>query len=72
MVEPWLTPQQWRKRSVHANFVDQPELKIARMNISETKGKLSFMDMHHLVATPKRVESTMAEAIGSRQFRRPT
>ena len=56
MVEPWLTPQQWRKRSVHANFVDQPELKIARMNISETKGKLSFMDMHHLVATPKRVE----------------
>ena len=56
IVEPWITPQQWHTRSVHANFVDQPELKIARMNISKTKGKLSIMDMHHLVATPKRVE----------------
>jgi len=55
-VEPWITPQQWRKRSVHANFVDQPELKIARMNISKNRGRLSVLDMHHLVATPNRVE----------------
>jgi hypothetical protein len=26
------------------------------MNISKTRGKLSVMDMHHLVATPDRVE----------------
>jgi len=26
------------------------------MNISKTRGRLSVMDMHHLVATPKRVE----------------
>lgn len=56
IVEPWPTPQQWHDGLVHANFVDQPELKIARMNISKSKGKLSVMDMHHLVATPKRVE----------------
>ena len=56
IVEPWITPQQWHTRSVHANFVDQPELKVARMNISKTRGRLSVMDMHHLVATPKRVE----------------
>jgi ubiquinone/menaquinone biosynthesis C-methylase UbiE len=56
IVEPWITPQQWRVGSVHANFVDQPELKIARMNTSKTRGRLSVMDMHHLVATPKRVE----------------
>jgi ubiquinone/menaquinone biosynthesis C-methylase UbiE len=56
IVEPWFTPQQWHHRSVHANFVDQPELKIARMNISKTRGRLSVMDMHHLVATPERVE----------------
>jgi SAM-dependent methyltransferase len=56
IVEPWITPQQWRKGSVHANFVDQPELKIARMNISKTRGRLSVLDMHHLVATPNRVE----------------
>jgi ubiquinone/menaquinone biosynthesis C-methylase UbiE len=56
VVEPWFTPQQWHRRSVHANFVDKPELKIARMNISKARGRLSVMDMHHLVATPKRVE----------------
>src|SRR5437879_9599965 len=56
IVEPWITPQQWRKGSVHANFVDQPELKVARMNISKIRGKLSVLDMHHLVATPNRVE----------------
>ena len=56
IVEPWITPQLWRKRSVHANFVDQPELKIARMNISKSRGRLSVLDMHHLVATPNRVE----------------
>ena len=56
IVEPWITPQRWRKGSVHANFVDQPELKVARMNISKTRGKLSILNMHHLVATPNRVE----------------
>ena len=56
IVEPWITPQQWRKGFVHANFVDQPELKVARMNISKTRGRLSVLDMHHLVATPNRVE----------------
>ena len=56
IVEPWITPQQWRTGSVHANFVDRPELKIARINNSKTRGRLSVMDMHHLVATPKRIE----------------
>jgi len=56
IVEPWITPQQWGSGSVHANFVDQPEIKIARMNISKRRGRLSVLDMHHLVATPKRVE----------------
>lgn len=55
IVEPWFTPQQWNDRSVHANFVDKPELKVARMHISKTRGRLSVMDEHHLVATPKRV-----------------
>jgi ubiquinone/menaquinone biosynthesis C-methylase UbiE len=56
IVEPWITPRQWQDGSVHANFVDQPELKIARMNISKTRGRLSVLEMHHLVATPKRVD----------------
>jgi len=56
IVEPWITPEQWLGRSVHAVFVNQPKLKIARMNISKRKGRLSLLDEHHMVATPKRVE----------------
>src|SRR5207245_10914676 len=56
IVERWITHQQWRKGSVHANFVDQPELKVARMTLSKTRGRLSVLDMHHLVATPNLVE----------------
>jgi hypothetical protein len=40
--------------------VDEPELKIARMNLAEREGDLSVMDMHHLVATPAGVEHIVA------------
>jgi len=56
IVEPWFTPQQWHSGSLHANFVNQLKLKIARMNISKTRGTLSILDEHHLVATPEQVE----------------
>ena len=54
--KPWLTPEQWQPGTVHANFVDQPELKIARMNVSGLEGNVATMEMHHLVATPAGVE----------------
>jgi ubiquinone/menaquinone biosynthesis C-methylase UbiE len=56
LVESWFTPQQWHDGSLHANFVNQPRLKVARMNISKKRGRLSILDEHHLVATPERVE----------------
>lgn len=55
-VEPWFTPEDWHTGSVHASFVDQPGLKIARMNISERKGKRSFFDFHFLVGTDQGIE----------------
>lgn len=55
IVEPWFTPQGWETDGPHATFVDQPELKIARMNISGLEGKVSILNFHYLVATPKRV-----------------
>jgi hypothetical protein len=45
---------------VAALFVDEPELKIARMNVAERDGHVSWMDMHHLVATPAGVEHIVA------------
>ena len=56
IVEPWFTPEQWKPGRVSALFVDQPELKIARMNTSEVEGCLSFFVFHYTVGTPQGVE----------------
>lgn len=56
LVEPWFTPDAWHSGSVHSLFIDQPDLKISRMNVSERKGNLSFFTFHFLVGTPKGIE----------------
>jgi SAM-dependent methyltransferase len=56
IVEPWFTPEQWKPGRVSALFVDQPDLKISRMNISEVEGNLSFFVFHYTVGTPQGVE----------------
>jgi hypothetical protein len=53
VVEPWYGPADWRPNTVHAQVVDEPELKVARLNRSEQEGTLARTDMHYLVATPK-------------------
>jgi len=53
IVEPWFSPEDWHTGSVHASFVDQPELKIARMNVSGRQGNLSTFTFHFLVGTPE-------------------
>ena len=55
-IEPWFTPEIWRAGSVHTTVVDQLDLKIVRMNLSERKDNLSFFTFHFLVGTPKGVE----------------
>lgn len=56
VIEPWPTPDQWQVGRLGANFVDEPNLKVARFSISKARGKLSVLDLHHLVATPDRIE----------------
>ncbi|HEX3052988.1 MAG TPA: class I SAM-dependent methyltransferase [Aggregatilineaceae bacterium] len=56
IVEPWFTPEQWHPGTAHATFVDQPELKVARMTVSEQEGSLSRNDFHWLVATPAGIQ----------------
>lgn len=56
LLEPWLTPEQVRlDGNPRALFVDEPDLKIARMHVTEVQGRLLVMAMHHLVATPAEV-----------------
>jgi SAM-dependent methyltransferase len=56
VVEPWLTPEAWMDRHVGAVFVDEPELKIARINAAERKGNVSAFEFEYLVGTPEGVE----------------
>lgn len=56
IVEPWLTPEQIIPGHVGAVFVNQPKLKLARMNIVEVKGRLSIIEFHYLLGEPDGVE----------------
>jgi SAM-dependent methyltransferase len=56
VVEPWLAPEVWQDGHLGGVFVDEPELKIARLNVAGRRGSLSVVDFHYLVATPAGVE----------------
>jgi ubiquinone/menaquinone biosynthesis C-methylase UbiE len=56
VVEPWFTPGDWHAPSVHALLIDEPELKIARVNTSFQEDRLSYFDLHYLVGTPEGTE----------------
>lgn len=52
MIEPWFAPEDWIPHTPHMHTVDEPELKIARLTVSERFGRISRNDMHFVVATP--------------------
>jgi SAM-dependent methyltransferase len=56
VIEPWFTPEAWHPNTVHALFIDEPELKIARINTSFVEGRVSIFDLHHLIGTPEGTE----------------
>jgi len=56
VIEPWFTPENWHPNTVHASYIDEPELKIARINTSFVKDRVSVFDLHHLVGTPEGTE----------------
>ena len=55
-IEPWFTPETWHPNAVHAFFIDEPELKIARINTSFVTDGLSILDLHYVVGTPEGTE----------------
>ncbi|RYD72357.1 MAG: class I SAM-dependent methyltransferase [Sphingobacteriales bacterium] len=56
LIEPWITPEKYWMGKVTANFVDQPELKIAWMYTSEVEDKKSIFDIQYMVGTPAGIE----------------
>jgi len=58
IIEPWLDPSVFRTGQLNGLFVDQPELKLARMNISAREGDIAIVDFHYLIGTPQGIIST--------------
>lgn len=56
IVEPWFTPDQFEAGKPWALFVDEPELKIARLDVPQVDGRVSVINFHYLVGTPAGVE----------------
>ncbi|HEU4741659.1 MAG TPA: class I SAM-dependent methyltransferase [Meiothermus sp.] len=56
LVEPWFSPGVWQNNRPHALFIDEPDLKVARMNVSRQEGRESVLGFHYLIATPQGVE----------------
>ena len=51
IVEPWLQPEQWNDGFVQALFVDEPDLKVARMSVSRRDANVSILNFHYMVAS---------------------
>ena len=56
VIEAWLHPEMWGEGHVGAVFVDEPQLKIARINDSQLEGNVSIMNMNYTIGTPEGVE----------------
>ena len=56
LVEGFIQPEVWEDRHVGGLFVDEPELKITRMNRSEREGNVVKAVFHYLVGTPDSID----------------
>jgi ubiquinone/menaquinone biosynthesis C-methylase UbiE len=57
IVEPWFQPEQWEEGYLSMSSVSGPDLKVARMSLSERREQVAVMDFHYLVGTADGVES---------------
>lgn len=57
IVEPFFSPEQWQAGRPWAVFVDEPELKIARMDVARPLQEgVATIEFHYLVGTPDGIE----------------
>jgi SAM-dependent methyltransferase len=58
LIERWIYPEDWEEGHVAAAFVDEPDLKIARMHVSKREGRVSVMHFHYMIASPDGIEES--------------
>jgi SAM-dependent methyltransferase len=55
MIEPWFTPDAFQDRRLHMNTVERDDLKICRVNRTEVRDRISWLEFHYLVARPGKI-----------------
>lgn len=56
IIEPWMTPEQYIPGKAWMDVVNEPDLKLVRMNTSQRDGNIAVQDFHYMVATPNGVQ----------------
>lgn len=51
IVEPWVKPEDWVDGQVNALYVNEPELKVARMSVARRDANISILNFHYMVAS---------------------
>lgn len=51
LVEPWFSPEAWNPSHMHALFIDEPDLKLARMSAPGVEGRISTVRFEYLIST---------------------
>lgn len=63
LVEPWITPDKWRHGDPSMLTVDQPDLKICRMNVNRVEGNLTIIPFEYMIATRDGIEHLQEEHV---------
>ena len=61
LVKPWIAADRCEPGRVIARFVDEPDLKVACVNVSAVEGKVAVLLFHYLVGIPEGVEYFMEQ-----------
>jgi SAM-dependent methyltransferase len=56
IIEPWIYPADFQAGLIGAVFVEEPHVKISRMNVSRRENDTAILDFHFLVADKSGVE----------------
>ncbi len=56
LIEPWLSPDVFEVGHIGLLVVDEPELKIVRMNESRRDGNVSVLEFHYLISEKGPIE----------------
>ena len=56
IVEPWITPANFKKSTLQGILVKEPKLRVARVGKSTARGRISILEFWYIAATPERTK----------------